>query len=78
MSNIFSISSFSSFPIATSSSKQLVSSELLQSIPLQSPQADTHEMPFFWHEHNLEPHGFLDVSLQLQRITFSNSFGAMS
>ena len=49
---------------------------LLQDVPRQSLKAATHARPFFLQLHNFVPHVFLDVVLQLQRITLSTNSGA--
>ena len=53
----------------------MLSSAFRQFNPRQSPRAVTHLRPFLWQEHVFVPHGFLEVSLHLQRTNFSNVSG---
>ena len=56
----------------------LTSNVLLQNSLRQSPQAPRHFSPLRKHEHIRERHVFFDHVLQLHRMKFSISKGAVS
>ena len=53
----------------------LSSSMFLQFIPQQPPQAGMHFNPYFLQAHNIKPHKFFEVALQLQWITCRRKSG---